>query len=164
MIRKTDRNLLKWIHDNIIDFEDENDFSGLTWNSTHEDAKKFLHSIPQKERVQKFGFYSTNSHFILVEDFEDIEVCLKNKSISQRSCSSIYRWNSEKGRENWNMEDVKEALGLGTMEYKITKHNYLYNTLRQLLDMELIECVNPEVKTGRMYKITEKGERILGLV
>ena len=62
------------------------------------------------------------------------------------------------------MEDVKEALGLGTMEYKISKHNYLYNTLRQLLDMELIECVNPEVKTGRMYKITEKGERILGLV
>ena len=56
MIRKTDKNLLKWIHDNIINFEDENDFSGLTWNSTHEDAKKFLHSIPQKERVQKFGY------------------------------------------------------------------------------------------------------------
>ena len=64
-------------------------------------------------------------------DFDDIEACLKNRTISERSCSSIYRWNSEKGRENWNMEDVKEALGLGTMEYRSFKHNYLYNTLKQ---------------------------------
>ena len=44
MIRKNDRNLLQWICENVVDFEDENDESGLTWNSTHEDALKFMSS------------------------------------------------------------------------------------------------------------------------
>ena len=161
MIRKTDNDLLKWIHDNIIDFEDENDCSGLTWNSTKEDAKKFLHSIPQKERVQRFGFYSTNSYFILVEYFDDIEACLKNGSLSKRSCSSIYRWNSEKGRDNWNMDDVKEVLNPGIVEYKSSEQNYFRDTLNQLLEMGLLKRINPEVKTEMDLRVTEKGKRIL---
>lgn len=161
MIRKTDKNLLKWIHGNIINFEDENDESGLSWNSTNEDAKKFLHSIPQKERVQKFGFYSTNSHFILIKDFDDIETCLKNGSISKRSCSSIYRWNSEKGRDNWNMDDVKEVLNPRIVEYKSSQQNYFRDTLNQLLEMGLIKRINLEVKTEIDLRVTEKGKRIL---
>lgn len=161
MIRKTDKNLLKWIHGNIINFEDENDESGLSWNSTNEDAKKFLHSIPQKERVQKFGFYSTNSHFILIKDFDDIETCLKNGSISKRSCSSIYRWNSEKGLTNWDMDDVKEVLSPKIIEYKSSEQNYFRETLKQFLEMGLLENINPEVKTDIIYKVTEKGKRII---
>ena len=67
MIRKNSKDLIGWVYEHVIDFTAENDTSGLTWNSTPAEAKKFLHSIPQKERVQRFGFYSTNSHFILVE-------------------------------------------------------------------------------------------------
>ena len=161
MIRKTDNDLLKWIHDNIIDFEEENDCSGLTWRSTKEDAQKFLHSIPQKERVQRFGFYSTNSYFILVEDFDDIEFCLKNGSLSKRSCSSIHRWNSEKGRDKWNMDDVKEVLNPGIVEYKSSEQNYFRDTLNQLLEMGLLKRINPEVKTEMDLRVTEKGKRIL---
>ena len=58
MIRKSNKNLLNWIYEYIIDFTDEKDVSGLTWTSTHDEALKFLHSIPQKERVQRYGFYS----------------------------------------------------------------------------------------------------------
>lgn len=42
--------------------------------------------------------------------------------------------------------------------------NHISNVLRQLREHEIIECVNPEVKQGRMYIITEKGERVLGLL
>ena len=115
----------------------------------------------QKERVQRFGFYSTNSYFILVEYFDDIEACLKNGSISKRSCSSIYRWNSEKGRDNWNMDDVKEVLNPGVVEYKSSEQNYFRDTLNQLLEMGLLKRINPEVKTEMDLRVTEKGKRIL---
>ena len=161
MIRKTDKDLLKWVYDNIVNFEDENDDSGLTWNSTREDAKKFLYSIPKKERVQKFGFYSTKSHFIFVVDFTDIKYCLKYGLISEKSCKPIYRWNSEVGRENWDMDDVREVLEPRPKGYRGNRQNFLYNTLKNLIELGVIECINPEVKTGKMFKLTQKGERIL---
>lgn len=161
MIRKNSKDLIGWVYEHVIDFTAENDTSGLTWNSTPADAKKFLHSIPQKERVQRFGFYSTNSHFILVEYFDDIEVCLKKGSISKRSCSSIYRWNSEKGRDNWNMDDVKEVLNPGIVEYKSSEQNYFRDTLNQLFEMGLIKRINLELKTEIDLRVTEKGKRIL---
>lgn len=161
MIRKNSKNLIEWIYEYVIDFTAESDTSGLTWNSTPDDAKKFLHSIPQKERVQEYGFYSTNSHFILIIDFDDIEVCLKNGSLSKRSCSSIYRWNSEKGRDNWNMDDVKEVLSPKIVEYKSSEQNYLSDTLTQLFELGLIKRINLEVKTELDLRVTEKGKRIL---
>ena len=47
MIRKNSKNLIEWVYENIVDFTDENDTSTLTWNSTQEDARRFLQSIPQ---------------------------------------------------------------------------------------------------------------------
>ena len=58
VILKRDRKLLYWIHNNIVDFTDENDESGLSWDSTHKEALKFMQSISKKDRVQKYGFYS----------------------------------------------------------------------------------------------------------
>lgn len=161
MIRKKDQNIMEWIHKYVIDFEDKNDESGLSWESTHEEALKFLHSIPIKERVQKFGFYSTNGYFLLVEDFDDIAVCLKKGFISKDTCKTIYQLNSKIGNEKWNMEDVDEVLNPSVRKYKSRTQNFLHNTLQQLMDMEVMECINPEVKTGRLYKLTDKGERIL---
>ena len=34
--------------------------------------------------------------------------------------------------------------------------NHISNTLRQLKEHELIECINPEVKKGRLYRLTDK--------
>ena len=34
------------------------------------------------------------------------------------------------------------------------------NTLKQLKEIDLVECMNPEVKKGRLYRLTDKGEKI----
>lgn len=36
--------------------------------------------------------------------------------------------------------------------------NHISATLRQLKEHELIECINPEVRKGRLYRHTDKGE------
>ena len=39
--------------------------------------------------------------------------------------------------------------------------NHISAVLRQLKEHELVECINPEVKKGRLYRLTEKGENIV---
>lgn len=39
--------------------------------------------------------------------------------------------------------------------------NHISNTLRQLKEHELIECINPEVKKGRLYRLTDKGDELV---
>lgn len=39
--------------------------------------------------------------------------------------------------------------------------NHISNTLSQLKEHNLIECINPEAKRGRLYRLTEYGERIV---
>lgn len=38
--------------------------------------------------------------------------------------------------------------------------NHISNTLRQLKEHKLIECINPEVRKGRLYRLTEKGKTV----
>ena len=40
-------------------------------------------------------------------------------------------------------------------------HNHISHTLRQLKEHELIECINPEVKKGRLYRLTDKGNELV---
>lgn len=40
------------------------------------------------------------------------------------------------------------------------ERNYVSNLLKQLQSKELIECVNPEDRKGRVYIITSKGEEV----
>lgn len=39
--------------------------------------------------------------------------------------------------------------------------NHISNILRQLKEHELVECINPEVRKGRLYRHTDKGELII---
>ena len=39
--------------------------------------------------------------------------------------------------------------------------NHISNTLRQLKDHDLVECINPEVRKGRLYRLTDNGEEIV---
>ena len=39
--------------------------------------------------------------------------------------------------------------------------NHISAVLRQLKEHELIECINPEVRKGRLYRLTGKGEEIV---
>lgn len=42
--------------------------------------------------------------------------------------------------------------------------NHISNTLAQLRKRDIIECVNPEVRKGRLYRLTDKGNDIASKV
>ena len=39
--------------------------------------------------------------------------------------------------------------------------NHISAVLRQLKEHEMVECINPEVRKGRLYRLTDKGEEIV---
>ena len=39
--------------------------------------------------------------------------------------------------------------------------NHISTTLRQLKEHELIECINPEVRKDRLYRLTEHDEEVV---
>ena len=41
------------------------------------------------------------------------------------------------------------------------RQNHISKVLSELKSHELVECINPEVKKGRLYRHTEKGEQIV---
>ena len=59
------------------------------------------------------------------------------------------------------MDDVKEVLNPGIVEYESSEQNYFRDTLNQLLEMGLLKRIKPEVKTEMDLRVTEKGKRII---
>lgn len=41
------------------------------------------------------------------------------------------------------------------------RQNHISKVLAELKAHELVECINPEVRKGRLYRHTEKGEQIV---
>ena len=41
------------------------------------------------------------------------------------------------------------------------RQNHISKVLSELKAHELVECINPEVRKGRLYRLTDKGEVIL---
>lgn len=39
--------------------------------------------------------------------------------------------------------------------------NHISNVLKQLKEKEIVECINPEVKKGRLYRLSEDGLKVL---
>ena len=39
--------------------------------------------------------------------------------------------------------------------------NHMSATLKQLREHKLVECINPEVRKGRLYRLTDNGEKIV---
>ena len=39
--------------------------------------------------------------------------------------------------------------------------NHISNVLKQLRENEIVECINPEVKKGRLYRLSEDGLKVL---
>ena len=56
-------------------------------------------------------------------------------------------------------EDVKIPTGIA--KDSGIKTNHISKVLSELKAHELVECINPEVRKGRLYRLTEKGEKIL---
>ena len=38
--------------------------------------------------------------------------------------------------------------------------NHISKVLSELKAYELVECINPEVRKGRLYRLTDKGEKV----
>ena len=38
--------------------------------------------------------------------------------------------------------------------------NHISATLQQLKEYDLVECINPEVRKGRLYRLTDAGEDV----
>ena len=41
------------------------------------------------------------------------------------------------------------------------KTNHISKVLAELKAHELVECINPEVRKGRLYRLTDKGDEIV---
>ena len=39
--------------------------------------------------------------------------------------------------------------------------NHISNVLRQLRENDIVECINPEVKKGRLYRLSDDGLKVL---
>ena len=39
--------------------------------------------------------------------------------------------------------------------------NHISNVLSELKAHELVECINPEVRKGRLYRLTDKGDEVV---
>ena len=39
--------------------------------------------------------------------------------------------------------------------------NHISNVLRQLKEKEIVECINPEVRKGRLYRLSDSGLNLL---
>ena len=40
------------------------------------------------------------------------------------------------------------------------RQNHISKVLAELKAHELVECINPEVRKGRLYRLTDKGEKV----
>lgn len=61
---------------------------------------------------------------------------------------------------------VFQILKNPTMPSKIAKETgirltHITRELRFLKEKKLIECLNPKEKTGRLYRLTQKGEKLM---
>ena len=41
------------------------------------------------------------------------------------------------------------------------RQNHISKVLSELKAHELVECINPEVRKGRLYRLTDKGEELV---
>ena len=69
-------------------------------------------------------------------------------------------------RSTWRQKTL-QALNKGIKTPKqLTKEtgikfSHISTVLKELKDLGLIKCLNPKLKTGRLYQITQKGKEIL---
>ncbi len=68
-------------------------------------------------------------------------------------------------RSQYRLKVMKSLDGEAKIPSEIARdteiyQNHISNVLKQLNEHELIECINPEVRKGRLYRLTDKGEKV----
>lgn len=61
------------------------------------------------------------------------------------------------------LKSLKEDVKIPTEIAKDTDivSNHISNTLKQLKDHDLVECLNPEARKGRLYRLTDEGKNVV---
>ena len=82
---------------------------------------------------------------------------LSDEMLSEISYVKIsqYRTNVLKSLE----DEVKIPTTISKDSGVITNH--VSKVLRQLKEHDLVECINPEFRKGRLYRLTEKGDIVV---
>ena len=65
----------------------------------------------------------------------------------------------------YRTEVIKDLLGKVIIPSHIARDtgirtNHVSKVLGDLMEHGLVECINPEVRKGRLYRLTEKGELV----
>ena len=68
---------------------------------------------------------------------------------------SSYREKTVKALKNQAKIPTKIAKDTGILP------NHMSKVLKELKDAGIVECINPEVRKGRLYRLTDKGEEIV---
>ena len=68
-------------------------------------------------------------------------------------------------RSQYRLKVMKSLDGEAKIPSEIARdteiyQNHISNVLKQVKEHELIECINPEVRKGRLYRLTDKGEKV----
>lgn len=68
-------------------------------------------------------------------------------------------------RSQYRLKVMKSLDGEAKIPSEIARdteiyQNHISNVLKQLKEHELIKCINPEVRKGRLYRLTDKGEKV----
>ena len=102
---------------------------------------KIYESYSKKVKVQKYGIYSAKRYLFVVDEFDDIKEGLERSAIWKDLQDDLCR-DSEVWCENWDMDDVLYVL-YPALERLISR-NFFYAALKNLIDLGVIECVNPD--------------------
>ena len=68
-------------------------------------------------------------------------------------------------RSKYRTHVLKSLKGYPKMPSELAKEtdiyqNHISNILKQLKDHDLVECINPDSRKGRLYRLTQKGKKI----
>lgn len=69
-------------------------------------------------------------------------------------------------KSKYRMRVMKTLDGYPKMPFEIAKEsemtpNHISHTLKQLKEHGLVECLNPEARKGKLYRLTDKGKKVI---
>ena len=69
-------------------------------------------------------------------------------------------------RSTYRVKVLKSLKGDVKMPTEIARDcdilpNHISNVLRELRENDIVECINPEVKKGRLYRLSDVGKDVL---
>ena len=124
----------------------------LNFNVEAESSEEAL-SIAKEKLYNDFDFIKEN--IVVKGDIIDLLI-LKGYVVS-----SLYR---EKVLEHLNYVGVNGDTPSGISCGSGVLINHLSKVLKELSDKELVVCINPEVRKGRIYRLTWLGEKVVDIL